>query len=185
MGRPTTKTELIEAAETTYGQLFTFIDTMTEEELSTPFQFENDSKKTEAHWKRDKNLRDVLVHLYEWHQLTLHWVSANQNGDSIPFLPKPYTWKTYGTMNLQLWKKHQNTSLEEAKEMLEKSHREIMQLAESFSNEELFTKGIFPWVGGTALGSYFISNTSSHYNWAMKKLKAHRKVVKLIASQLA
>ncbi len=74
-----------------------------------------------------------------------------------------------------LWKKHQNTSLEEAKDMLEKSHHEVMQLAETFSNEELFTKGVFPWVGGSTLGSYFISNTSSHYNWALKKLKAHRK----------
>lgn len=71
--------------------------------------------------------------------------------------------------------KHQNTTLEEAKEMLERSHREIMQLAERFSNEELFAKGVFDWVGNSALGSYFVSNTSSHYAWALKKLKAHRK----------
>ncbi|MBQ8777787.1 MAG: ClbS/DfsB family four-helix bundle protein, partial [Treponema sp.] len=25
--------------------------------------------------------------------------------------------------------------------------------------------------------SYFVSNTSSHYDWAMKKLKAHKKLV--------
>ena len=31
------------------------------------------------------------------------------------------------------------------------------------------------WVSGSTLGSYFISSTSSHYDWAMKKLKAHRK----------
>ena len=29
--------------------------------------------------------------------------------------------------------------------------------------------------GGTVLGSYFVSTTSSHYDWAIKKLKAHRK----------
>lgn len=78
-------------------------------------------------------------------------------------------------MNMFFWKKHQNTTLEEAKEMLERSHREIMQLAERFSNEELFAKGVFDWVGNSALGSYFVSNTSSHYAWALKKLKAHRK----------
>ena len=27
--------------------------------------------KKEAHWSRDKNVRDVLIHLYEWHQLML------------------------------------------------------------------------------------------------------------------
>lgn len=31
------------------------------------------------------------------------------------------------------------------------------------------------WVGGSTLGSYFVSCTSSHYDWAMKKLKAHQK----------
>lgn len=178
MGRPTSKADLLDAAATNYESLLAFIDTMTEQELATPFQFENEASKKEAHWKRDKNLRDVLVHLYEWHQLALHWVSSNQNGDNIPFLPKPYTWKTYGNMNMQLWKKHQNTSLEDAKKMLEESHHKTMQLIDSFSNEELFTKGVFPWTGNSPLGSYFVSNTSSHYNWAIKKLKAHRKVVK-------
>ena len=42
---------------------------------------------------------------------------------------------------------------------------------------ELFEKDVFDWVGGSVLGSYFVSNTSSHYDWAMKKLKAHKKLV--------
>jgi len=50
-----------------------------------------------------------------------------------------------------------------------------MKLAETFSNEELFSKGVYKWVGGSTLGSYFVSATASHYDWAMKKLKAHRK----------
>lgn len=78
-------------------------------------------------------------------------------------------------MNVAFWKKHQNTSLDEAKELLQKSHCEVMRLAESFSNEELFSKGVYQWVGGSTLGSYFVSNTASHYDWAIKKLKAHRK----------
>ncbi|MDE6599061.1 MAG: ClbS/DfsB family four-helix bundle protein, partial [Oscillospiraceae bacterium] len=61
------------------------------------------------------------------------------------------------------------------KEMLDKSHADVIMLAEKFSDEELFTKGKFKWVGGSVLGSYFISVTSSHYDWAMKKLKAHIK----------
>lgn len=175
MSRPTSKADLMEAAAANYETLLKFIDTMTEKELSTPFCFENQPSKKEAHWERDKNLRDVLVHLYEWHQLMLYWVRSNQNGNPVPFIPKPYNWKTYGQMNVQLWKKHQNTPLEDAKEMLAASHAEVMNLAESFTNEELFSKGVFPWAGNNALGSYFVSNTSSHYAWALKKLKAHRK----------
>ncbi len=175
MGRPKTKEELLTAAAENYEKLNLMIASMTEKELSTPFDFSNDPKKKEAHWGRDKNLRDILVHLYEWHQLTLNWVASNMNGDSKPFLPKPYNWKTYGMLNMEFWRKHQNTSLEEAKEMLSESHEEIMRLAEKYSNEELFEKGVYLWVGNSALGSYFISNTSSHYDWAMKKLKTHIK----------
>lgn len=78
-------------------------------------------------------------------------------------------------MNEEFWKKHQNTTLKKAEELLEKSHKEVMELAKTFTNEELFSKGIYKWVGNSTLGSYFVSNTSSHYSWAIKKLKAHRK----------
>ena len=175
MSRPTTKAGLLYAASTNYEKMNDLISTLTSEELSTPFDFSTDEKKKEAHWKRDKNLRDILVHLYEWHQLLLNWLPANMNGDNKPFIPEPYNWKTYGAMNVEFWKKHQDTTLEQAKELLEKSHEEVLKLAESFSDEELFTKGVYKWVGGSVLGSYFISVTSSHYDWAMKKLKAHRK----------
>ena len=42
-------------------------------------------------------------------------------------------------------------------------------------NLQLFQKNVYDWVGGSTIGSYFISNSSSHYDWAMKKIKAHRK----------
>ena len=174
MARPTTKADLLTAATKNYEKLNETIEGLTEEELNTLFDFSAGAKK-EAHWKRDKNLRDVLVHLYEWHQLLLTWVQANQRGDNWPFIPKPYNWTTYGDLNVAFWKKHQETQLDEAKSMLAESHAKVMALAETFSNEELFSKGAFPWVGGSTLGSYFVSNTSSHYDWAMKKLKAHKK----------
>lgn len=176
MGRPTTKTDLLSAATSNYEKLNALISGLTEEEMETPFDFSGDVKKKEAHWKRDKNLRDILIHLYEWHQLLLRWVQSNQSGEKKPFIPEPYNWKTYGNMNVEFWEKHQNTSLEEAKGLLQESHAAIMELAETFTNEELFSKGIYKWVGGSTLGSYFVSVTASHYDWAMKKLKAHKKI---------
>jgi len=178
MGRPTTKADLISVAKCNYEKMNMLISSMTEKELSTPFDFSNDNKK-EAHWGRDKNLRDVLIHLYEWHQLMLNWVSANLNGEEKPFLPEPYNWKTYGAMNIGFWEKHQSTTLDKAKEILIKSHKDVMDLAETFSTEELFSKGTYKWVGGSTLGSYFVSVTASHYDWAIKKLKAHIKNCKI------
>ena len=75
--------------------------------------------------------------------------------------------------------KHHKTSLEEATRLLEQSHREVLELLEDFSDDELFTKGVYKWTGGTSLGSYCVSSASSHYDWALKKLKAHQKNCKV------
>ena len=175
MARPQIKENLMIAAKENFEKLNTLISKMSDKELTTPFDFSKDEKKKEAHWKRDKNLRDILIHLYEWHQLILNWVESNQKGEVKPFLPEPYNWRTYGDMNVEFWKKHQNTSLEDATRALEKSHKDVLKLAENFTNEELFSKKVYKWVGGSTLGSYFVSATSSHYDWAIKKLKAHQK----------
>ena len=66
MGRPVTKSELLTAAAKNYEEMNELIASLTEKELSTPFDFPD---KKEAHWKRDRNVRDILVHLYEWHML--------------------------------------------------------------------------------------------------------------------
>ncbi len=174
MSRPATKTDLIAAAVDRFEKLNRTIGGMTEKELTTPFDFSADANKKEAHWQRDKNLRDVLIHLYEWHRLLLTWVQSNEKGEAKPFIPEPYNWRTYGEMNVEFWRNHQSTPLETAKELLSASHQDVLAAAEKFTNEELFSKCVFPWVGGSPLGSYFVSATSSHYDWAIKKLKAHK-----------
>ena len=163
MPRPTSKNDLMTAAKENYKKLNLLISKMTEEELNTPFDFSKEEKKKEAHWKRDKNLRDVLIHLYEWHQLILNWVHSNQKGEEKPFLPEPYNWKTYGDMNVEFWKKHQNTSLENATKMFHKSHSDVLQLAETFTNEELFSKGVYKWVGGCTHGCIYCDSRSKCY----------------------
>lgn len=175
MARPTTKGDLIVLANIRYENLVEMMEALTEKELETEFDFRLDEKKKEAHWKRDRNLRDVLVHLYEWHRLLLNWVASNMAGERKSFLPEPYHWGTYGEMNVEFWRKHQKTSLAESKAMLKESHEAVMAMIAERSDEELFSKGAFSWTGTTTLGSYCVSATSSHYDWAMKKIKAHRK----------
>lgn len=177
MPRPKNKAELITAASENFKKLQKMISEMTEKELNTPFNFSADEKKKEAHWKRDRNLRDVLIHLTEWHKLMIECLENNKDGGNVPFLPEEYNWKTYGNMNVMFWERNQKTSLEAAKKNLEESHEKIMNLIGDFSDEQLFDKGIYKWTGTSNLGSYFISVTSSHYDWAMKKLKAHKKMI--------
>lgn len=184
MPRPTTKQTLLEKAQTTFQKLIEAVENMTDCQLKSPFDFSDNPSLKEAHWSRDKNVRDIMIHLYEWHQLMLKFVKNNNCGTGIsseknsPFLPQGYTWKTYGQMNVMFWNKHQTTSLDDAKKMLQQSHSEVLEKIKDFSDEQLFTKKFYSWTGTTNLGSYFISSTASHYEWAIKKLKLHCKKVK-------
>lgn len=63
MPRPHNKEDLLKAAQENYESLMTLIDGLTEKELNTPFDFSGQPSKKEAHWSRDKNVRDVLIHL--------------------------------------------------------------------------------------------------------------------------
>ncbi len=175
MGRATTKPDLIKAANEQFEKLWKLIDSMTEDEQTAAFNFGDNFNKKEAHWKRDKTLRDVLIHLYEWHQLLLNWTKANQKGEKKPFLPEPYNWKTYGQMNVEFWEKHQSTPYEDSRKMLYDSHKKVMTMIEEFTDKELFDNKYFDWTGNSTLGAYCVSATSSHYDWAMKKMKAHIK----------
>lgn len=168
MARPQTKDDLLEQAQTNYDKLLKLIETLTPEEQLGEFPFEG----------RDRQIRDCLVHLYEWHQLFMTWVEKNQQGELTSFLPAPYNWKTYPKMNQQFFEKHQNTSLTEAKEQLSKSHLACLTIIKEFSNEELFTKKYFNWTGTTSLGSYGVSATSSHYDWALKIIRKYQRYLR-------
>ena len=178
MPRATTKADLIKNADEQFDKLWKMIGFMSEAEQNADFCFDTDKTDGAAHWKRDRNLRDVLVHLYEWHQLLTEWEKANASGNDQPFLPAPYTWKTYGDMNTGFWEKHQklNTPLSKSKEILKNSHKEVLTIIDKYSDEQLFTKAFFKWTGTTSLGQYCVSATASHYDWAMKKLKEQIKL---------
>lgn len=166
MARAMTKADLQSSSEEHFTELWSLIGGMHDEMQNATFQFED----------RDRNIRDILVHLYEWHQLLILWLTSNFAGVERSFLPAPYNWRTYPKMNLEIWKKHQNTTLVEAKALLKGSHEIVMKLIDKQSNEELYSKEAYKWVKNTTLGSYFVSNTSSHYVWAIKKIKKHIKI---------
>ena len=167
MARPVNKSELLKAADDQFAKLWKLIDSFSEEEQNALFLFED----------RDKNLRDVLVHLFEWHQMVQNWHKTGTLDGGIPAVPgEGYTWKTLPDLNKEIWKKYQNTSLQSAKAMLKDSHDMILELVKPHSDEELFSRNVYKWTKTSTLGAYFISCTSSHYDWAMKKLKKHIKL---------
>lgn len=96
-----------------------------------------------------------------------------------PFLPPPYNWRTYPKLNVEIWQKHQSTSFESALDLLKASHQGVLALTQRFSDDELFDKKHFAFIGTTNLGSYVISASCSHCVWAIKQLKSGLNIAKI------
>jgi len=158
-----------------YDQLNGQIAKMSEAELSAPFSFTADPKKCGVRWQNDRCLRDLLVHLYEWQVLMSTFVQNIREGHQKDYLPDEYR-KNYHEMDKMIVEKHQSTTLEEAQSLLQQSHEEMLRLAESFSEEELFTKSYYKVTYTTSMAAYFLSVTP--YGQAVKILKTHQKILK-------
>ncbi|MCL1923511.1 MAG: ClbS/DfsB family four-helix bundle protein [Propionibacteriaceae bacterium] len=161
MPRPKNSTELIEAATSEYDKLMALVTSIPAEQQELEFAFED----------RDRTVRDVLAHLSEWHYMMSRWYDQGMSGEK-PIMPADgYTWKTLPELNLRIWEEAQEIPLDKARAELDETHQVMMTLITHHSDEELFTKKYYPWTGTTSLGAYLISSTSSHYDWASKKLK--------------
>lgn len=161
MARPKTKQELLTQSNDNYIKLLDFVHGLSPEELEKEFP--------EGYLNR--NVRDVLAHLYEWHLMVISWYEVGMKGDKPDIPAKGYNWRTTPDLNREIWKKYSNTPLAEVKELFKNSHDKVRKLIQKHSNEELFERKKYPWTGNNAMGAYFVSATSSHYDWALKLIK--------------
>ena len=165
MARPKSKNELIELSQNNYDKLLDLVNSYSKEDIEREFP-----KGT-----LNRNIKDVLAHLHQWHLMMLEWYKIGMKGEKPDMPAKGYTWKTMPDLNRKIWKDYSTIKLEEAKELLNSSHLEVQKIIEEHSNEELFVKKRYKWTGTTSLGAYLISNTSSHYDWAIKLIKKSMK----------
>jgi hypothetical protein len=181
MPRATTKTDLLKMANEQFDKLWKMIDSMNGAEQSADFCFDAESltqKDGAAHWKRDKNLRDVLIHLYEWHQLVLTWVAEGERGEARPFLPPGITWANYQKMNAGFFEKHKGTAYYDAKRMLKDSHAQVVALMERYSDEELFVKFPFKLSVKSSIAEYnMIHELLEQVDWNCTLLEEVRECI--------
>ena len=161
MARPTNKTDLLALSKRNFDALTAFIDNLSDERQNREF----------PNGTMNRNIRDVLAHLHHWHMLMKDWYSVGMK-DAKPDIPaKGYTWKTCPELNRKIWEDYRNTDLKTVRKKFNQSHHSIQKIIERHTNEELFEKMKYKWTGTTSLGAYFVSCTSSHYDWALKLIK--------------
>ncbi len=161
MPRPKTKQELVDLSQKNFQRLTDFIDSLTPEEQEKEFP-----KGT-----MNRNIKDVLAHLHHWHLMMLDWYEVGMSGEKPEMPAKGYTWKTVPDLNRVIWEKYRNENITKVRKNLNDSFSKLQDVIQTHSDEELFEKKRYKWTGTTSLGSYLISATSSHYDWAFKLIK--------------
>jgi hypothetical protein len=171
MPRPTNKNELIKLSEENFNKLLGFIGEL-------PENIKNGIYKNDELNDRDKTVADVICHLHEWHLMMENWYKIGMAGKKPAIPAEGYTFQTLPKLNRKIWEQYKGTELKKAIAMFKKSHKDIMALIEKHNDDELFMKKKYQWTGTTSLGSYFISSTSSHYDWGLKTIKPLKKLMK-------
>jgi len=158
MARPTSKAELIELAGINFNRLLKYIADLDDSSQKTDFPPAT----------LNRNIADVLCHLHEWHNMMIRWYTEGMRGEKPDMPAKGFTWRTTSDLNRVIQKRYEKIGLNTALNLVADTHNKVMNLIGKHTDEELFTKKKYHWTGSTSLGAYFISATSSHYDWAYK-----------------
>lgn len=162
MPRPKTKEALLDLSKINFDKLCLLVDQYEEQGIAENIFPEG---------TLNRNIRDVLCHLHEWHKMMQSWYSVGMNGSKPKMPAEGYTWKTLPALNKKIHDEYKEVDLKTARKLLETSYSEVRHIIQSHTDEELFEKKRYGWTGSTSLGAYLISNTSSHYDWATKLIK--------------
>lgn len=163
------KKELIEKANFEFDRLMKLIQSLPLDVINQEMEF----KDLSGHWQRDKNIRDVITHLYEWNCLLLNWITSNKKGERRTYLPSEYSWSDYSGLNHEIWQKHQLTTLTIGLKLLRQSHKEVIELISTFNEKELFSNDFYEWTDNGQLAEYVHETTGNHYLWAIDKIEKH------------
>jgi hypothetical protein len=156
MGRPTSKEELLTAAEDEFRRLWDAVDLVATKDRQRPGACEE--------W----SVKDLLAHLDAWHEMVLEWEHLGSAGGT-PQMPAPgLTWAETPALNQMIFDSTKHDLWSDVVDRVRSSHQKVVSVIESYGDEDLFTKKRFSWTGSTSVGSYFVSASSSHYAWASK-----------------
>ncbi|QDK70789.1 ClbS/DfsB family four-helix bundle protein [Lactococcus protaetiae] len=163
MKTPTAKAELLQTIQNDFDNLIHLIDSLPEESKNAAFRF---NYAMTPNWRRDTNVRSVLMHLYERANRLVNWLENSNRSATRPFRAD-----FFGDMSPELWIKQQNTDFEVAYQLAKETHKKAMSLLETLSEDELFKGVYFTWKSSLSIADYAMSGLANHYKWLRAQIE--------------
>src|SRR5688500_1185442 len=105
MPKPTTKNQIIEAAQKERAALEQFLAEITPKQMIQPNLI--------GKWA----VKDVLAHLVEWEGMVMKWYEAGRNGKTPAVPSEEYNWSQLPQLNHAIYLKHRDKALPEILKM--------------------------------------------------------------------
>ena len=163
MGMPPTKTTLLVDATNQRDSLVAMLGGLSREQLLWTGAYG---------W----SAKDHVAHLSEWERLFFGWYDAGSRGEDPPVPAPGYTWATIDGLNRQIFDRHRDDQLEHVLADWQATSRQLITLAGSISEADLYTVGRYPWTGRGNLASFVYECGPNHYRWSMVEIKRGLKV---------
>jgi nicotinamidase-related amidase len=154
MPKPTNKQQLLDEAQKKYEALGRQFASFTPEEMVRPGVI--------GTW----SIKDILAHLLEWQRMLMDWYEAELRGETPAVPAEGYNWSQLSALNQAIYERCRDAALDDVRSQLDTSHRHMLDVVASLSEEELFTPGRYAWIGINTLASYVNSCAGAHYRWA-------------------
>lgn len=159
MGRPTTRDELLSRIDGDLAALLEMVDALDEAVRERPGACDQ--------W----SVKDLIAHLDAWHELFLTWERVGRAGGR-PDMPAPgLTWKQTPELNERIWQRTRHDDWDDVRARLLDSHARVRDVVAGYADDDLFAKRRYGWTGSTSVGSYAVSATTSHYDWARTQIR--------------
>lgn len=160
MSRPTTRDKLLTRIDDDAAALWRQVDAVPADDRAAPGACEQ--------W----SVKDLLAHLDAWHELFLGWERQGREGGR-PAMPAPgYSWTQTPELNAEIWARTRDDSWDDVVDRFESSRARVRDVVAAYDDAALFTKKHVGWTGSTSVGSYAVSATTSHYDWARRQIRA-------------
>jgi len=164
MPKPINKQQLLDEAQKKYEALERQFASLTPEEMVRP--------EVIGTW----SIKDILAHLLEWQKMLLDWYEAELRGETPAVPAEGYNWSQLPALNQAIYERCRDTALDDVRSQLDASHKHMLEVVASLSEEELFTPGRYAWIGINTLASYVDSCAGDHYRWALTGIRRGTKV---------
>lgn len=165
MAVPRTKTELLDAIETSFAKLIVELETFPPERVLEG-SFEGHVAGTAM------SLHNLVAYLVGWNELVLKWHRRLAEGLETDFPETGYRWNELGALAQKFYADYADLPYPDLVERLRVAKSNLVALIESRSDAELYGA---PWYGKWTMGRMIQFNSSSPYANARGRIRKWKK----------